>query len=152
MLQVFLNIFHFGMDVQDAIDAPRVTSLNFPSSFSPYNYYPGFVSLEGRIPETVQQELEGRGHRLDIGPDYTRNAAAVEVIVAEGFERIHRTNLVGMGVLPLEFKAGESRHTYAIDGTETFDVVGQCTPGCTMTVVINRTNGESLEVAVTCRL
>jgi len=83
MLQVFLNIFHFGMDVQDAIDAPRVTSHNFPSSFSPYNYYPGYVSLEGRIPETVRQELERRGHRLDIHPDYTRNAAAVEVIVAE---------------------------------------------------------------------
>ena len=49
--------------------------------------------------------------------------AGVEAIVAEGFERIHRTNLVGMGVLPLEFKPGENRHTYAIDGTETFDVV-----------------------------
>jgi len=83
MLQVFLNIFHFGMDVQDAIDAPRVTSHNFPSSFSPYNYFPGYVSLEGRIPETVRQELECRGHRLNIHPDYTRNAAAVEVIVAE---------------------------------------------------------------------
>ena len=83
MLQVFLNIFHFGMDVQDAIDAPRVTSHNFPSSFSPYNYFPGYVSLEGRIPEIVRQELERRGHRLDIHPDYTRNAAAVEVIVAE---------------------------------------------------------------------
>jgi gamma-glutamyltranspeptidase / glutathione hydrolase len=83
MLQVFLNIFHFGMDVQDAIDAPRVTSHNFPSSFSPYNYYPGYVSLEGRIPEAVRQKLDHWGHRLDIQPDYTRNAAAVEVIVAE---------------------------------------------------------------------
>ncbi len=83
MLQVFLNIFHFGMDVQDAIDAPRATSHNFPSSFAPYHYFPGAVSLEGRIPETVRQELECRGHRLDIYPDYTRNTAAVEVIVAE---------------------------------------------------------------------
>ena len=83
MLQVFLNIFHFGMDVQDAIDAPRVTSHNFPSSFSPYNYFPGYVSLEGRIPKAVRKELERRGHRLDIYPDYTRNVAAVEVIVAE---------------------------------------------------------------------
>jgi len=83
MLQVFLNIFHFGMDVQEAIDAPRVTSHNFPSSFSPYNYYPGFVSLEGRIDETVQKDLASKGHRLDIYPDYTRNVAAVEVIVAE---------------------------------------------------------------------
>src|SRR5690606_8346473 len=47
--------------------------------------------------------------------------AGVEAIVAEGFERIHRTNLIGMGVLPLQFKDGDTRHTYAIDGTETFD-------------------------------
>ena len=55
--------------------------------------------------------------------------AGVEVIVAEGFERIHRTNLVGMGVLPLEFKAGENRNTYTIDGTETYDVIGEISPG-----------------------
>jgi len=78
--------------------------------------------------------------------------AGVEVIVAEGFERIHRTNLVGMGIMPLEFKAGETRHTYAIDGTETFDVLGVAAPSCDLTLVINRTNGESLQVKVTCRL
>ena len=78
--------------------------------------------------------------------------AGVEAIVAEGFERIHRTNLVGMGVLPLEFRAGENRHTYAIDGTETFDVVGEPTPQAELTLVINRRNGEKVEVAVTCRL
>ncbi len=83
MLQVFLNVFHFGMDVQDAIDAPRITSHNFPSSFYPYNYYPGCVSLENRIDETVRKDLEDRGHRIDLYPDYTRNAAAVEMIVAE---------------------------------------------------------------------
>jgi len=78
--------------------------------------------------------------------------AGVEVIVAEGFERIHRTNLVGMGIMPLEFKAGETRLTYAIDGTETFDVIGQAAPGCDLTLVINRTSGESIQVPVTCRL
>ena len=78
--------------------------------------------------------------------------AGVEVILAEGFERIHRTNLVGMGVLPLEFKGGENRHTYAIDGTEIFDVVGQRTPGASLTVNINRANGESISVPVTCRI
>ena len=78
--------------------------------------------------------------------------AGVEVIVAEGFERIHRTNLVGMGVLPLEFKAGENRKTYAIDGTETFDVSGEPAPGATLTLIINRSNGECIEVPVTCRL
>jgi len=78
--------------------------------------------------------------------------AGVEVIAAEGFERIHRTNLVGMGVLPLEFKAGESRNTYNIDGTESFDVVGDCTPGAMMTLMITRTNGEQVEVTMKCRL
>ncbi|QFI40209.1 Fe/S-dependent 2-methylisocitrate dehydratase AcnD [Moritella marina ATCC 15381] len=78
--------------------------------------------------------------------------AGVEAIVAEGFERIHRTNLVGMGVLPLEFKTGESRQTYAIDGSETFDVIGQPTPSSTLTLIINRKNGEIVEVPVTCRL
>ncbi|KPX46024.1 Aconitate hydratase [Pseudomonas syringae pv. helianthi] len=78
--------------------------------------------------------------------------AGVEAIVAEGFERIHRTNLVGMGVLPLEFKAGTSRLTLGIDGSETFDVIGQRTPRATLTLVIRRRNGERVEVPVTCRL
>ncbi|QDF77236.1 Fe/S-dependent 2-methylisocitrate dehydratase AcnD [Shewanella marisflavi] len=78
--------------------------------------------------------------------------AGVEAIVAEGFERIHRTNLVGMGVLPLEFKAGENRHTYGIDGSETFDVLGEPTPRADLTLVITRQNGERIEVPVTCRL
>jgi aconitate hydratase len=78
--------------------------------------------------------------------------AGVETIVAEGFERIHRTNLVGMGVLPLEFKAGETRETYGIDGTETFDVVGEIKPRTDLTLIINRANGERIEVTVTCRL
>jgi len=78
--------------------------------------------------------------------------AGVEAIVAEGFERIHRTNLVGMGVLPLEFKPGMNRVTLGIDGTETFDVVGERTPRADLTLVIHRRNGEQLEVVVTCRL
>ncbi|MBS1199466.1 MAG: acnD [Proteobacteria bacterium] len=78
--------------------------------------------------------------------------AGVEAIVAEGFERIHRTNLIGMGVLPLEFKAGTSRKTLAIDGTETFDVVGERRPRADLTLVIHRRNGERVEVPVTSRL
>ncbi|WP_024679355.1 Fe/S-dependent 2-methylisocitrate dehydratase AcnD [Pseudomonas syringae] len=78
--------------------------------------------------------------------------AGVEAIAAEGFERIHRTNLVGMGVLPLEFKSGTSRLTLGIDGSETFEVTGQRTPSATLTLVIQRSNGERLEVPVTCRL
>jgi aconitate hydratase len=78
--------------------------------------------------------------------------AGVEAIVAEGFERIHRTNLVGMGVLPLEFKAGETRETYRIDGTETFDVIGDLSPRAELAVIVHRANGESEEIPVTCRL
>jgi len=78
--------------------------------------------------------------------------AGVEAIVAEGFERIHRTNLVGMGVLPLEFQPGTNRLTLGLDGTETYDVVGERTPRATLTLVIHRKNGETLEVPVTCRL
>lgn len=78
--------------------------------------------------------------------------AGVEAIAAEGFERIHRTNLVGMGVLPLEFKPGTNRLTLGLDGTELYDVEGARTPRATLTLVITRRNGERLEVPVTCRL
>ena len=78
--------------------------------------------------------------------------AGVEAIAAEGFERIHRTNLIGMGVLPLQFETGTTRETLGIDGTETFDVVGERTPGAMLTLVVHRTDGNTLEVPVTCRL
>lgn len=78
--------------------------------------------------------------------------AGVEVLIAESIERIHRTNLVGMGVLPLQFKEGETRHTYAIDGTEIFEIVGDITPRCDLTVVMTRANGEVVKFSVLCRL
>jgi len=78
--------------------------------------------------------------------------AGVEAIVAEGFERIHRTNLIGMGVLPLEFKAGVNRKTLALDGTETYDVIGTRKPRADLTLIIYRQSGERVEVPVTCRL
>ena len=78
--------------------------------------------------------------------------AGVEVIVAEGFERIHRTNLIGMGVLPVEFKPGTTRLTLGLDGTETYDIEGDLSPRCDLTLVIHRTNGEVARVPVTCRL
>ncbi|OTG90519.1 Fe/S-dependent 2-methylisocitrate dehydratase AcnD [Acinetobacter sp. ANC 3813] len=82
--------------------------------------------------------------------------AGVEVIVAEGFERIHRTNLVGMGVLPLEFKAGTDRKTLKLDGTELYSVIGNIAPRSTLTLVVERSTAdgknEILEIPVTCRL
>ncbi len=78
--------------------------------------------------------------------------AGVETVVVEGFERIHRTNLIGMGVLPLEFQPGTNRLTLGLDGTETYDVEGQLTPGATLTLVIRRKNGQVTQVPMTCRL
>lgn len=78
--------------------------------------------------------------------------AGVEAIVAEGFERIHRTNLVGMGVLPLEFRAGTDRKTLELDGTELYDVIGEITPGADLALVVTRANGDKVDVPVTCRL
>ncbi|KQE93254.1 Fe/S-dependent 2-methylisocitrate dehydratase AcnD [Acinetobacter lactucae] len=82
--------------------------------------------------------------------------AGVEAIVAEGFERIHRTNLVGMGVLPLEFKPGVNRKTLKLDGTELYSVIGNIAPRSTLTLVIERATAdgkeEIVEVPVTCRL
>ncbi len=78
--------------------------------------------------------------------------AGVEAIAAEGFERIHRTNLIGMGVLPLEFKPGVNRLTLGLDGTETYDVVGERRPRADLRLVIRRRNGDVVELPMTCRL
>ena len=119
---------------------------------------------ESRMWEAIETYMERKQPLIIIaGADYGQGSsrdwaakgvrlAGVETIVAEGFERIHRTNLVGMGVLPLEFKAGDNRNTYAIDGTETFDVKGDISPRGDLIVVMNRANGESVEIPVTCRL
>jgi len=78
--------------------------------------------------------------------------AGVEAIAAEGFERIHRTNLIGMGVMPLEFKPGTNRLTLGLDGTETYDVEGDLKPRADLTLVITRKNGDVVKVPMTCRL
>ncbi len=111
--------------------------------------------------ETYQQ----RGQPLCIiaGADYGQGSsrdwaakgvrlAGVEAIVAEGFERIHRTNLIGMGVLPLQFSEGSSRETLDIDGSETFDVAGEPAPGATLELVIHRRDGQTQTTPVVCRL
>ncbi|AXV83324.1 Fe/S-dependent 2-methylisocitrate dehydratase AcnD [Ralstonia solanacearum] len=125
------------------------------------------VEPEGKVTrmwEAIETYLERKQPLIVIaGADYGQGSsrdwaakgvrlAGVEAIVAEGFERIHRTNLIGMGVLPLEFKPGTTRIALGIDGTETFDVVGGRTPRTDLTLVIHRRNGERVEVPVTCRL
>jgi len=117
-----------------------------------------------RMWEAIETYLQ-RGQPLIIvaGADYGQGSsrdwaakgvrlAGVEVIAAEGFERIHRTNLLGMGVLPLEFAPGTTRRTLGLDGTETYDVLGACRPRATLTLVVTRRSGERLEVPMTCRL
>ncbi|WKD24299.1 Fe/S-dependent 2-methylisocitrate dehydratase AcnD [Pseudoalteromonas sp. KG3] len=78
--------------------------------------------------------------------------AGVQVIAAEGFERIHRTNLIGMGVLPLEFTAGTTRKTLKLDGSESYDVAGELTPGGNVNLIITRVDGEVLTVPTKCRI
>ncbi len=78
--------------------------------------------------------------------------AGVEAILAEGFERIHRTNLIGMGVLPLEFLSSMNRTMLRLDGTETYDVIGERTPRAMLTVIVHRKNGDRAELPARCRL
>ena len=78
--------------------------------------------------------------------------AGVEVILAEGFERIHRQNLVGMGVLPLQSKDGETRLSLGIDGSETFSVIGKAQAANELSVQVTKSNGEQYTIAVDCRL
>ena len=125
------------------------------------------VEPEGKVTrmwEAIETYMERKQPLIIIaGADYGQGSsrdwaakgvrlAGVEAIVAEGFERIHRTNLIGMGVMPLEFKPGVNRKTLGIDGTETYDVIGERKPRADLTLVIHRKNGEKIEVPVTCRL
>jgi gamma-glutamyltranspeptidase/glutathione hydrolase len=77
MLQVLLNVFVHGQDVQSAIEAPRFASYSYPSSFAPYDYYPGRLNIEGRFPEEVTEELARRGHKIERWPDWIWLAGAV---------------------------------------------------------------------------
>lgn len=125
------------------------------------------VEPEGKVTrmwEAIETYMERKQPLIIVaGADYGQGSsrdwaakgvrlAGVEAIVAEGFERIHRTNLIGMGVLPLEFLPGTNRLTVGLDGTETFDVVGVREPRTTLTLVVHRQNGDVVEVPVRCRL
>jgi gamma-glutamyltranspeptidase/glutathione hydrolase len=83
MLQVFLNIHLFGMEVQQAVEAPRVASYSYPSSFEPHAYHPGLLNLESRIDKTVGEALGRLGHKIAWWPDWTWLAGAVCAVVAE---------------------------------------------------------------------
>nr|WP_324032208.1 Fe/S-dependent 2-methylisocitrate dehydratase AcnD [Aeromonas caviae] len=125
------------------------------------------VEPEGRVMrmwEAIETYMERKQPLIIVaGADYGQGSsrdwaakgvrlAGVEVIAAEGFERIHRTNLIGMGVLPLEFKPGTTRLTLGLDGTETYDVVGERKPRADLVLVVRRQSGEVIQVPMTCRL
>ena len=82
------------------------------------------------------------------------NLLGVRAVITESFERIHRSNLIGMGVLPLQFKEGVSRKTLALTGEETFDIkgIGGLKPRQELTIVIHRANGQEETAQVLCRL
>jgi aconitate hydratase len=98
----------------------------------------------------------------DYGAGSSRDWAAkgakllgVRAVVAQSYERIHRSNLVGMGVLPLQFKEGTTAKTLGLDGSETYGVLGlgrSLKPQQDLVLSVTRKAGESLEVPVRCRI
>ena len=95
MLQVLLNIFQHGMEVQDAIEAPRVASYSFPSSFAPFEYFPGRLAVEGRIDPAVRADLAARGHDVKAWPEWTWLAGSVEAVLSDP-----RTGMIASGADP----------------------------------------------------
>ena len=95
MLQVMLNIFQHGMEVQDAIEAPRIASYSFPSSFAPFEYFPGRLAVEGRIDAATRADLASRGHEVRDWPEFTWLAGSVEAILTDP-----ATGLIGAGADP----------------------------------------------------
>src|SRR5712691_8939400 len=83
MLQVFLGIHLFGMDVQEAVEAPRVASYSYPSSFEPHAYHPGLLNIESRIDKATGEALGRLGHKIGWWPDWTWLAGAVCTVVAD---------------------------------------------------------------------
>lgn len=109
---------------------------------------------EGQPVIVVAGHNYGCGSSRDWAAKGTR-MLGVRAVIAESFERIHRSNLVGMGVLPLQFPAGMSRHTLALTGEETFDlsdISAALTPGSMVSLRLNRTDGSSVTISVTSRV
>lgn len=128
-------------------------------------YYPGGEELS-IYDASMKYQAEGTPLIVIAGQEYgtgsSRDWAAkgtrllgVKAVVAQSFERIHRSNLVGMGVLPLQFKEGVTAQTLGLDGTETFDLLGldgEVAPRMDVTLVVNRADGSSESVVVTLRI
>jgi aconitate hydratase len=135
---------------------------------STYIAEPPFVSYFSMTPKAAATGITGaRALGVFGGEEYgtgsSRDWAAkgtqmlgIKVVVARGYERIHRSNLVGMGVLPCQFKGSDSVQSLKIDGTETFDLIGvaggNVKPMQDVTLVIHRKDGSTQNVTVTLRV
>ncbi|HWL08814.1 MAG TPA: aconitate hydratase AcnA [Planctomicrobium sp.] len=115
------------------------------------------ASMEYQSAGTPLAVLAGKEYGTGSSRDWAAKGTqqlGVKVVIAESFERIHRSNLIGMGVLPLQFREGESREELDLDGSETFDVAVDDTvkPGQAIEVTARRTNGEEVHFVTTCRI
>ncbi|OSQ46403.1 aconitate hydratase AcnA [Thalassospira sp. MCCC 1A01428] len=130
-------------------------SVHYPSADQGWVYDVAMRYQEEGTPLVVIAGQEyGTGSSRDWAAKGT-NLLGVKAVIAESFERIHRTNLVCMGVLPLQFKNGEGRKSLKLDGTETFDVIGIAdgiTPQQDVTVRITRKDGSTEETTAVCRI
>jgi aconitate hydratase len=110
---------------------------------------------EAGVPLLVMAGKEyGSGSSRDWAAKGTQ-LLGVRAVIAESFERIHRSNLVNMGVIPLEFKAGENAASLGLSGTESFDLLGiehGLAPRCDVRVVARRADGSAREFAATVRI
>ena len=83
MLQVLLNHVVWGMNIQEAIEAPRAVTHSYPMTFEPHTYHPGRLSVEGRIPADVRDDLSSRGHQIEVLDDLSIDVAGVCAISAD---------------------------------------------------------------------
>ena len=118
-------------------------------------YHAAMKYKEEDVPLLVFGGAEyGTGSSRDWAAKGTR-LLGVKAVIVESFERIHRSNLVGMGVLPLQFKNGVTRETLKLDGTETFDLTGIADgikPGMDVKLTVHRDDGSSEDVSLLCRI
>ncbi len=108
--------------------------------------------------ETPLMAVAGREYGTGSSRDWAAKGTlllGVKAVLTESFERIHRSNLVGMGILPLQFKKGDTRKTLGFDGSESIDLPeqeGTIEPGQDIHLVIRRADGTAEELIVTCRI
>jgi aconitate hydratase len=120
------------------------------SIFDAANWYAG-----QKIPLVI---LAGKEYGTGSSRDWAAKGPmllGIKVVIAESFERIHRSNLAGMGILPLQFQAGENATSLKLDGTETIEAIftgSILNPGCQVSVKAHRQNGETVDFIATCRL